>query len=349
MPRSGNRSTPIFVLGTGRCGSTTLSNILNAHPRILSLSEFISFTGIGPFRYRNPDGRKIWKVLSGQRRRTRLMLAGAYDELLYPFGAPEARYTRDNVPPILCATLPHLTAHHDTLFDTLRPTVLAQPRQSTPQHYRALFATMCSVLDRDLWIERSGGSLLFASTLLEAFPDARIVHLYRDGRDTALSMSRHYLFQYIATNLQHFRRLGADPYELIATDPSWDRKALRLHLLSAVLPQRRFDPKRIPPLEEFGKLWTAMIRRSEMLLSGLSDERVHRIRFEQLCAHPRRYLQKLIDFIDPDLADGSWLDEASKIPRPRRPEFLNLPLDRRQALATACRPGLEILDYNLLP
>ena len=54
MPGSDNHSTPIFVLGTGRCGSTTLSDILNAHPRILSLSEFISFTGIGPFRYRNP-------------------------------------------------------------------------------------------------------------------------------------------------------------------------------------------------------------------------------------------------------------------------------------------------------
>ena len=349
MARSDNPSTPIFVLGTGRCGSTTLSDILNAHPRILSLSEFISFTGIGPFRYRNPDGRKIWKVLSGQRRRTRLMLAGAYDELLYPFGAPEARYTRDNVPPILCTTLPHLTADHDTLFDTLRPTVLAQPRQSTSRHYRALFAAMCSALDRDLWIERSGGSLLFASTLLEAFPDARIVHLYRDGRDTALSMSTHYLFQYIAANLQNFRRLGADPYELIASDPSWDRKALRLHRLSAILPHRRFDPKRVPPLEEFGKLWTAMIRRSEMLLADLPDPRVHRIRFEHLCAHPRQHLEKLIEFIDPGLADNAWLHRACKIPRPASPEFLNLPLDRRRALASACRPGLEILGYNLLP
>ncbi len=231
MATASMNPTPVFVLSTGRCGSTTLSNILNAHPRILSLSEFISFTGIGPFHYRNPDGRQIWKALSSQRRRTRLMLAQDYDELLYRFDAPNARYSRDNIPPLLCATLPHLVRNPDGLFGALRPEVLNQPRQPTPDHYRALFAHMCYTLDRDLWIERSGASLLFASTLLNAFPDARVIHLYRDGRDTALSMHGHYLFQFIASNLRHFRRLGADPYELIATDPLWDRKALRLHLL----------------------------------------------------------------------------------------------------------------------
>ena len=342
-------ASPIFVLSTGRCGSTALSNIFNAHPRILSLSEFISFTGIGPFRYRNPKGRKIWQVLSAQRRRTRLMLAQDYDEILYPFDKPGVRYNRENIPPLLCATLPHLVKNPDGFFDTLRLHVLDQPRQSTADHYRALFATMCRTLDRDLWIERSGASLLFASTLLNAFPDARIIHLYRDGRDTALSMHGHYLFQFIASNLRRFSRLGADPYELIATDSSWDRKALRLHLFSALLPLTRFKPDRIPPLEEFGKLWAAMIRRSEMLFADFPEDRIHRIRFEKLCAHPRQHLQKLIEFVDPDLADDAWIDEACKIPHPSTPDFLNLPFDQRETLTAACRPGLEILDYHLSP
>lgn len=33
-------SVPTFVVGTGRCGSTMLSNMLRQHPRVLSLSEF---------------------------------------------------------------------------------------------------------------------------------------------------------------------------------------------------------------------------------------------------------------------------------------------------------------------
>ena len=33
-------STPTFVVGTGRCGSTMLSNMLREHPKVLSLSEF---------------------------------------------------------------------------------------------------------------------------------------------------------------------------------------------------------------------------------------------------------------------------------------------------------------------
>jgi hypothetical protein len=31
---------PTFVVGTGRCGSTMLSNMVREHPRILSLCDF---------------------------------------------------------------------------------------------------------------------------------------------------------------------------------------------------------------------------------------------------------------------------------------------------------------------
>ncbi len=92
MTALSKQRTPIFVLSTGRCGSTTLSNILNLHPAILSLSEFVSFTGIAAFHYRRPSGNRIWRVLSGQRRRTSMMLRADYDELLYPFGTVGARY-----------------------------------------------------------------------------------------------------------------------------------------------------------------------------------------------------------------------------------------------------------------
>ena len=337
---------PVLVLSTGRCGSTALSNILNLHPRILSLSEFVSFTGLHPFFHRRPDGRRIWRALAGQRRRTRIMLARDYDEVIYPFDSPDAAYTRDNIPPVMCATLPHLADDPHALFELLRTQVLAQPRQSTADHYRAIFSWLCAHLDRSVWIERSGASLLFASTLLDAFPEARVIHLFRDGRSTAHSMSRHYLFQLIAVRLQAFRRLGIDPYRMIAADPAWDRKALRLNLISALLPQRRFDPSRIPPVEEFGRLWTAMIQRSELLLRPLPPERVHRLRFEDLCADPATHLRDLRDFIDPALPDDDWIARASRALKPARADYLELPDDRQDALTAACRPGLDLLGYS---
>ena len=349
MTRTSPLRPPVIVLSTGRCGSTTLSNILNLHPRMLSLSEFVSFTGLHPFFHRRPDGRRIWRALAGQPRRTRIMLAGDYDEVLYPFDTPGARFTRDDIPPIMCTTLPHLTDDHHALFDSLRTRVLAQPRQPTADHYRAIFAWLCLQLDRSVWIERSGASLLFASTLLDAFPEARIIHLFRDGRSTALSMSRHYLFQLIAVRLQAFRRLGIDPYRMIAADPAWDRKALRLNLISALLPQRRFDPTHVPPVEEFGRLWTAMIQRSELLLRPLPPERVHRLRFEELCADPGTHLRKLRDFIDPALKDDNWIERASQALKPARADYLELPDDRQTTLTAACRPGLDLLGYSAAP
>ena len=57
-PRTAQAIPPAFVLSTGRCGSTMVSNLLNQHPRILSLSEVYSFTGLTVFagNRRSGDG-----------------------------------------------------------------------------------------------------------------------------------------------------------------------------------------------------------------------------------------------------------------------------------------------------
>ena len=50
---------PAFVLNTGRCGSTLLSDVLNSHPRVLSLSEFFSAVGMGTFRFHRATGSRM--------------------------------------------------------------------------------------------------------------------------------------------------------------------------------------------------------------------------------------------------------------------------------------------------
>ena len=89
-PRTAQAIPPVFVLSTGRCGSTMVSNLLNLHPRILSLSELYAFTGLTAFAGKRRSGEWMWDLLSQQRNHTRVMLQGNLEELLYPFDTPGA-------------------------------------------------------------------------------------------------------------------------------------------------------------------------------------------------------------------------------------------------------------------
>ena len=324
-----------------------VSNILNRHPRILSLSEFFSFVGTGSFRRRRQSGERMWELYGSQQKRTRLMLREPFEELIYPFDRPCARYTRKDVPPILCATLPHLTERHEELFDELEPVVRHQPHQPPADHFRHLFHYLCKRFGCSVWVERSGGSLLFGARLLRRFPEARVIHVFRDGRETAISMSRHYLFRMIVANMQVMGKLGIDIMNMMARGKRWESISPWLEPLVSTF----FDPARIPydqvSLADLGRFWSAMIERSDQLLGRLPAERLLNVRFEDMQAEPEAQIRRLIRFIAPSLEDGAWVREVSAIPRATPSKFAKLDCNDQVALAEACRPGLERLGYPL--
>ena len=56
---------PLFIVGTGRCGSTLLSEMIRLHPRLLSVSEW--FTVLGERRAleeERVDARTFWDTLT---------------------------------------------------------------------------------------------------------------------------------------------------------------------------------------------------------------------------------------------------------------------------------------------
>ena len=338
---------PVFVLSTGRCGSTMVSNLLNQHPRVLSLSEFISYIGIRSLSRRRSTGDWMWNRYSRQQHRTHLMLQGRYEELLYPLDDPNARFSQEDVPPILCATLPHLTECYEELFDELEPVVRGQPRQSPTDHLRYLIEWLCQRYGCCTWAERSGGSLLFASRLLQEFPEARVIHVYRDGRETAISMSRHYLFRLIAANMLALRSFGFDAMESLARGRYWERLSFRLEPLTRLL----LNPARLPydklTLRDFGMLWNAMIERGDRMLGSLPSERLLNVKFEDVQAEPEREIRRLIRFMDPSLEDEAWLREVRSIPRQTPSKFAQLAAGDQTALNEVCRLGLERLGYPL--
>lgn len=323
-----------------------LSNILNSHPGILSLSEFFAFHGSAMFRHRRLTGERTWEVLSRQSGWTRFMMRGRIDEMLYPLDAPESRYSHADVPPILCTTLPHITNRYEELFDEMEPVVRAFPRRATEDQIRGVFDWLCRRTGAKAWVERSGGSAVYGGTLLHRFPDARIVHLYRDGRETALSMMGHATFRNAMVYLLALRKRGYDPLKRKPKrNPFWDMVSLNLDpAIYVLLLPRPYPYDRLRPAD-FGTMWTDLVRRACEVISRLPADRVLDVRFENVVTQPEKEIRRLIRFLDPALEDGGWVAEAAKIPQLPRSRANDLDDAERHALTEACRPGLERLGY----
>ncbi len=93
---------PVLILSTGRCGSTMVSDMLNRHPGVLSLSEFFIPLGPEAFAWQQPDGARMWKTFSRQSPALHAMIKDGIvvSENLYPFDQPGARFRADTgLPP----------------------------------------------------------------------------------------------------------------------------------------------------------------------------------------------------------------------------------------------------------
>jgi len=340
--------TPVLILSTGRCGSTMISEILARHPKILSLSEFFVPLGWAAFARATPSGPQMWKILSRQTPSLHMMLEDGIivDEALYPFDKPGARFTPGNVPPIMCVSLPHLTDDYEALYDELETLVQARPRCRLAEQYRFLFATLASKYRRDVCVERSGGSLMIAATLLKLFPQAKVIHVFRDGRDTALSMSRHYNFRIMLALILKLKTLGIDVPKTWRKPLIGPQRLWLEQLLSRFLDMERMK-QQVFPVAEYGKLWNQMILTGCDIFAELAEDRVLSVKFEEVQQNPRQQLAELIRFIHPELEDSDWLDEVGNIPRPTPSKYLTLPMPERIALTGACAPALTRLGYPL--
>jgi putative sulfotransferase len=346
-------SAPTFIVGTARCGSTMLSNMLREHPRVLSLSEFFSFVSdfdrarLAQILSHAPiDGRGFWEFVAATTPLLSLALRHRIEsaESIYPCDSPAARFSRrTGVPAILHATLPHLTEDHDRLFDILRDEVCAWPQARMGEHYARLFGWLAEHFDKRLWVERSGGWLFAAEGFLSMFPQARFVHIVRDGRDASLSMQQHLGFRltYVMMSLED--HLGVNP--LLSADRS--RLARVPADLRPFLPEA-FDAEAFRafrlPLAFFGELWSQWVADGLKGLRPLPADRLLTLRYEDFFVDPKRQLHLLASFLGEDFVDGDWSDRCAAAVRRPRATWRDLAEDESSALTVACRPGFEHLE-----
>lgn len=341
----------VFVIGTGRCGSTLVSKMLQLHPEVTSISEFFAFvTDLGArvartFPEGEVSGAELWELVGTAWPRQNLMLRHdvAMPEVLYPYASPDTRFgATAGVPAIAQTTLPHLTGAPDTWFAELEADVPRWDPAPIGHQYARLFAWFAAREQSACWVERSGGGLRITRRLIEHFPRARFVHILRDGRNTSISMSRHRGFRMVFAAFQMLETLGVDPFE--SDDRRWEEDMP--DELAALLPERftaeAFEAFETPaPL--CGHYWSGEIMEGLGDLAALEEDRLITLRYEDFLAAPARAARALIRFVRRGAIDEAWVARAAALVEPPRSRWQDLPERRRRQLEQACAPGFEAL------
>jgi Sulfotransferase domain len=321
-----------------------LSNMLRLNPEILSLSEFIVMLAPDPLPPGELDAAAYWRVLSEPRPLSThaYRLGLRVPEFLYRPG-PDSRFTpATGIPPILVTALPYLSNDPERLYDEVAAFVAGQTPAFAADWHRRLFGWLCDRLGASVWVERSGTSLPYVGELADVFGDAKFVHLYRDGRECAYSMSRHAGFRLGSVMMMTLERLGAaSPYLSDDNSPEQVPPDLR-PFMPETFDHEAFERFEVP-VAETGQLWSDMITIGLDALAGLPPERVLQLSYEDLVAEPRQALLRLADFVGVPRADPGWLDRAVRLAEPRSPRWLTLPEEQIKELTRVCESAMRRL------
>ncbi|GAA0569604.1 sulfotransferase [Paractinoplanes ferrugineus] len=296
-----------IILSNGRCGSTLLSDLIVEEPETCSVQEF--FTSIAPWPRSQAvlTGAEYWAMLASPKTELAVLfrLGVPPKEVRYP---PTGRWADDmmSLPRVLAITLCKLTDDPDALFDALAERVPGFPAQSVPRHHEAFMDLLATMLGRKRWVERSGGSTQWATSLLADHPGAKFVYLTRNWADTAKSMSRHSSFQLVQMRVETQARYGIDPFDLepgasvpAAVEPFRPEK-----LTVEALRERGADVKRYVSLCAF------LSSKAEQALTDDPPRELLRMRYEDLLQDPVGELTGLghfLDFADP----AGWAERVA--------------------------------------
>jgi putative sulfotransferase len=328
-----------------------LSRMLHQHPKVLSLSEFFSMVSDAGGRIPAlfPDapvsGQAFWELITAvtPQLTTTLRHDASMAEIIYPFGSDAARYTRQTgVPAISLTALSQLSGDPDALLESLYESVSSRPEANIADHYSALFDQLRERYSKRMWVERSGGAFVIIKEVAKLFPNARYIHIVRDGRDTACSMQNHVGFRIFGVGTMLTRMLGIQPFY------DSDRSNIDHvpELLRAFLPENfdgeAFRNYRIP-LDACGGLWSQAIANGMEVLRGLDEDRLLTLRYEDFLTDPKLPLVTLAAFLGAEYENHEWVETCAVMVRRPRSDWRTLSADIAATLDAVCRPGLALL------
>jgi len=288
-----------IIVGTGRCGSTLLSNLLAHHPDVFMVQELFGGMEFDMLHDGQVTGSELASLLLRDHLNSNLNIsrANADREIVLDKSALGQR-----IPKPMLATLPHWTSDVAGLMREIVDWARAQKTRTLSEHYPALFDWLTALFKKKFWIERSGGSAEYFPALCRTFPDARYLHLHRDGCETALSMRD---MAYFATHISFYFNPPSDQEMLSMirneNPPESDPFALRL--------QNKLSP------ELYGQFWTTSICILMSQVGYLNRDQYREFRYEDLRADPPAFLKQVCDYFEVS-SDKSWIDKAVTTIRP---------------------------------
>jgi hypothetical protein len=181
-------TSPIFVCGPMRSGTTLVGRMLDRHSQVAIANEFDFFDGLA----QHCEGK-------------------SREQMLEAWQAHRSAQLQKLDPEGLRARLQALPAEPRSLM-------LAALEQNAQQHGKVRAGEKCPL------------DLLFVETLLRWFPQAQILVIIRDGRDTALSLSK--MPEARANLMTCALRYRDYAREILALQSRYDFSGPRLRLVS---------------------------------------------------------------------------------------------------------------------
>lgn len=238
--------------------------------------------------------------------------------------------------PGLAIFLKNLAPEDPSLYSDAVAFLMAQPNQSIGAHWRALFDWLAARFGATAWIERSGVSIEYVGTLIDWYPDARILHLHRDGPTNALGIRafRHFVL-----------------YASFALDPPSEAElesALSCEPGSPEDPIMRRLGADAPTVEDIGRYWSWQIARGAYDWMRIPPRQRMDVRYEDLVSQPEATLARIAEFFELPTDEGWIARAAAEIDPEGVPDRLStLDPETLSSLTAACLPGQVLVGRAL--
>ncbi len=340
----------VFIISTGRCGSTMLARMLRCNSSWLVIDEFFTTFRGGVDQSRPIDRRAFIKKLVSPispRFVTRHFLdieaaLGRQAEELTYRRRPDARYDVYDCPCVLAVTLPSISNEPEVELDRLVAHAdEPSPRRPFVDHALDLFDRWRIEMGKAVWIERSGWSTPYMDLVRQRAPETRFVYLRRDPAETVLSMATHPYFVLIGEIRTILARHGID-IDTLALGAHWLRDPILVTYVKFLQPAFglpwRFDAYYGPAgyekrLEVACDLYLEATRRAERFVASLPSDRVISVDYEDLVDDVAPELARIARFIGREAGDNAWAREAVAIPSRRPSKFATLAPDLAERLS----------------
>ncbi len=257
-----NKDQVVFLVGAGRSGTTLLYKILSLHPKLAYVSNydnkfpkwFPSGLIVRLFKRHVKLEREMWFKKEGNA----YLVTRRWLKRLFPAPSEaEAVYSRCGLP--------------------LHPEQSYQITDNVKKCLSTRFKHIQALSGCDAVVSKRTANNRRIPWLQQAIPDARYIHLIREGRDVAYSLSQVAWWPHHVTFWA-----GSTPAEL--------------------------EQKGVNPLEICAKNWVEEVNGIKKGLASIEKENILEMRYEDLLSQPLDELRKMTDFIG--LTQSSEFEDA---------------------------------------